>query len=149
MLNKSNIALNKDLKNKNEVLTFISEKALELGITDNKDELLKDLWKREEEYSTGIQDGFAIPHAKSKYVKKASILYIKTNDDIEWETLDGSNVRYIFNLLAPDENEGKAHLKMLSKVATCLMDDEFTEEVKKANDESQLVEYILEKMKEE
>lgn len=145
MLREENIFLNQDLTSKEEVLDFIVNKAFEKGITDNKEGLLRDLWSRESEYSTGIQDGFAIPHAKSSHVKKASIFYIKTIKSIEWETLDDSDVRYIFNLLAPAENESNIHLQMLSRIATCLMDEDFIEEVKNSNDESQLVEYIIKK----
>lgn len=149
MLKKEDIFLNQELISKEEVLNFIVDKAFEKGITDNKEGLLRDLWSREKEYSTGIQDGFAIPHSKSSHVKEASIFYIKTINSIEWGTLDGSDVKYIFNLLAPAENESNIHLQMLSKIATCLMDEDFIEEVKNSNDESQLVEYILKKTKEE
>lgn len=149
MLRKQNIFLNENLNTKEDVLNFIVDKAYELGITENKEGLLEDLWKREREYSTGIQSGFAIPHSKSKYVKEPSILYIKANREIEWETLDDSDVRYIFNLLAPEENSSNIHLQMLSKIATCLMEEDFIREVKNANDESLLVEYILNKIEEE
>lgn len=148
MLKQENIYLNENLNSKEEVLEFIATKAYHLGITDDKNELLKDLWKREGEYSTGIQDGFAIPHSKSKYVKKPSILYIKSNNDIEWETLDGSNVRYIFTLLAPEENKDNIHLQMLSKLATCLLEDDFKDEVKNEKNKEKLLNYILRKMEE-
>lgn len=149
ILEEKNIFLNEELTSKDKVLEFIAEEAQKLGVTDNKDCLLKDLWKREEEYSTGIQDGFAIPHAKSHYVKTPTILYIKTKEEVEWETLDGSNVRYIFNLLVPEKNEDNVHLKMLSKLATCLMEDDFKKEVIEAVDKSKLIKYISEKMREE
>lgn len=149
MLNREKIFLDKNLSSKDEVLSFISEQALKLNLTDDKEGLLADLWKRENEYSTGIQCGFAIPHTKSKHVKEPSILFIKTNEEIEWETLDDSKVRYVFNLLAPEESQGNIHLQMLSKLATCLMEDDFIEEVKNASDENYLVKYILNKMEEE
>ena len=143
MLEQENIYLNEDLHNKEEILEFIAEKAYHLGITDDKEALLKDLWKREGEYSTGIQDGFAIPHSKSKYVKKPSILYIKSNNAVEWETLDESDVRYVFTLLAPEENKDNIHLQMLSKLATCLLEDDFKDKIKSTSDKSELKDYIL------
>lgn len=148
MLEQENIYLNEDLHNKEEILEFIAEKAYHLGITDDKEALLKDLWKREGEYSTGIQDGFAIPHSKSKHVKKPSILYIKSNNAVEWETLDESDVRYVFTLLAPEENKDNIHLQMLSKLATCLLEDDFKNEVKNENNKENLLNYILGKMEE-
>lgn len=148
MLEQENIFLNEDLNSKKEILEFIANKALELGISYDKDGLLKDLWKREGEYSTGIQDGFAIPHSKSKYIKKPSILYIKTNNAVEWETLDDSDVRYVFSLLAPEENKDNVHLQMLSKLATCLLEDDFKDEVKNEDNKENLLKYILRKMEE-
>lgn len=143
------IFLNEDLTTKSEILEFLAQEAQKLGITENKEGLLKDLWKREEECSTGIQDGFAIPHAKSQYVKTPTIFYIKTKEEVEWETLDDSNVRYVFNLLVPEENNDNIHLKMLSKLATSLMEDDFKSEIIEAVDKSKLIKYISEKMKEE
>ena len=148
MLEQENIFLNEDLNSKKEILEFIANKALELGISYDKDGLLKDLWKREGEYSTGIQDGFAIPHSKSKYIKKPSSLYIKTNNAVEWETLDDSDVRYVFSLLAPEENKDNVHLQMLSKLATCLLEDDFKDEVKNEDNKENLLKYILRKMEE-
>lgn len=149
ILEEKNIFLHEDLVSKNEVLEFIANKAKEIGITNNSEGLLEDLWKRENEYSTGIQDGFAIPHSKSKNVKTASIIYIKTNKGVEWETLDNSKIKYIFSLLVPEENENNVHLKMLSRLATCLMEEDFKKEITKAVDKSKLIKYISEKMKEE
>ncbi|EQF23713.1 PTS system, fructose subfamily, IIA component domain protein [Clostridioides difficile CD160] len=149
VIQEKNIFIDKDLKSKEEVLNFIAKSAYSLGITSNKDALLEDLLKRENEFPTGIRDGFAIPHTKSANVKEASILYIKTNQELEWKTLDDSKVRYVFSLLAPQENEGNIHLKTLSKLATCLMEDDFTSEVKNSSDVNHLVKYITNKMKEE
>lgn len=149
VLEEKNLFLDAELSTKEEVLEFIAKEAKKLGITENEDELLKDLWKRENEFSTGLQDGFAIPHAKSEYVKYPTILYIKIKNDVEWETFDDSNVKFIFNLLVPKENKDNVHLKMLSKLATCLMEDDFKKEVKSSEDKGKLVKYINEKMREE
>lgn len=149
VLEENNLFLDENLSTKEEVLEFISKKAEKLGITKNSEGLLKDLWKREGEFSTGLQDGFAIPHAKSEYVEYPSIIYIKSKNGIEWETFDDSKVKYIFNLLVPKENKDNIHLKMLSKLATCLMEEEFKNEVSNSVDKGKLVEYINKKMMEE
>ena len=69
MIKDEYIFLDVDVKTKQEALEFVSAKALELGITDDKDGLLSDFLKREKEYSTGLQDEFAIPHANSVHAK--------------------------------------------------------------------------------
>lgn len=149
MIKEKYIFFDIDAKNKEEVLTFISEKAFEYGITNDKEGLLKDFLQREEEYSTGLQSEFAIPHAKSVHAKEAAIFFVKCKKDIEWETLDDSNVKYLFALIVPKENAGNEHLLMISKLATSLLEDEFRDKVKLSTDRAELKEYILNIMKED
>lgn len=149
MLDEKNVFLNVEIDTKTDALKFLAKKAVENGIAKNEKGVLKDLLAREEEYSTGVQDGFAIPHAKSSNVIEPSIFYIKTKNELEWETLDGSNVKYIFSLMVPEENENNVHLMMLSKLATCLMEDDFKKEIMSSEDKSSLIKYISKKMEEE
>ena len=75
MIEDNYIFLNEDYKSKQELLSFIAAKAEELNICDTKEGLLEDLLAREAEFSTGLQDGFAIPHARSSHVKKVSVFF--------------------------------------------------------------------------
>ena len=137
------IFLNEDYKSNQELLSFIAAKAEELTICDTKEGLLKDLLAREAEFSTGLQDGFAIPHARSSHVKKVSVFFIRNKSVLDWETLDDSDVHYLFALLVPKENEGNIHLQMISKLATSLLEDDFKDKVKSTSDKSELKDYIL------
>jgi len=107
MIKENYIFFDIDAKNKEEALDFVSSKAFEYGITDDKDGLLGDFLKREEEYSTGLQDEFAIPHAKSTHAKEVAIFFVKCKNELDWETLDDSKVKYLFALIVPMENAGK------------------------------------------
>lgn len=131
-----------------DVLKYVADKAEELNICDDPKGLLADLLHREDEFSTGLQDGFAIPHARSSHVKEASILFLKTEHAIEWGTMDDQKVHYLFSLLVPKENEGNVHLMMLSQLATCLLEDDFKEYVKECDDKQALVSYIYKGMEE-
>lgn len=137
------IFLNEDYKSKQELLSFIAAKAEELNICDTKEGLLEDLIAREAEFSTGLQDGFAIPHARSSHVKKVSVFFIRNKSVLDWETLDDSEVHYLFALLVPKENEGNIHLQMISKLATCLLEEDFKDKIKSTSDKSELKDYIL------
>lgn len=137
------IFLNEDHNSKKEVLQFIASKAKELDVCDTAEGLLKDILKREAEFSTGLQDGFAIPHARSKHVKQVSVFFIRNKSVLDWETLDGSEVHNLFALLVPEENEGNIHLEMISSLATCLLEDDFKEKIKSSTSPSELKEYIL------
>ena len=143
MIEDNYIFLNEDYKSKLELLSFIASKAEELNICDTKEGLLEDLLAREAEFSTGLQDGFAIPHARSSHVKKVSVFFIRNKSVLDWETLDDSEVHYLFALLVPKENEGNIHLQMISKLATCLLEEDFKDKIKSTSDKSELKDYIL------
>lgn len=149
MLKEDYIFFDVDVKTKEEALRFISSQAQTLGLTDNAEGLYGDFVKREEEFSTGLQDGFAIPHAKSDYAKETAILFVSCKEDLDWETMDDEPVNYLFALIVPTANAGNEHLMMISKLATSLLDDDFKEAVKASTNKTQLKEYILDKMKEE
>lgn len=72
LLKDNQIFLEIELGNRDDVLHLISQKAQELGITDDQEQLLADLTSRENTYSTAFQEGIAIPHAKSAAVKRAA-----------------------------------------------------------------------------
>lgn len=146
MLKEKYIYLNISAASKDDVLKFIAHQASELKITDNEESLYQDFLAREEEFPTGLQDGFAIPHARSENVKEIAIMYLTTKNEIDWGTLDENPVYNIFALLVPSHYEGQVHLQMISKLATCLLEDEFKEKVKSSTNTAELKKYILKEM---
>jgi len=149
MLNEQTIFLDVDEVDKDSILKFICKKAKALAVADDEDVLYQDFLDREEEFSTGLQDGFAIPHARTKNVKKATVMFLRNKRDIDWVTMDDQPVKYIFALLVPEESAGNLHLKMISSLATALLEDDFKETVKSSEDKTELMNYILKNMEEE
>ena len=149
MLNEQTIFLDVDEADKNNILKFICRKAKALAVVNDEDALYQDFLDREEEFSTGLQDGFAIPHARTKNVKKATVMFLRNKRDIDWVTMDDQPVKYIFALLVPEESAGNLHLKMISSLATALLEDDFKERVKSSKDKTELMNYILKNMEEE
>lgn len=149
MLKENHIFFDADVASKEEALSFISHQAFDLGLTDNMKGLYGDFLKREAEYSTGLQDGFAIPHAKSEYAKDTAIMFVKCKQPIAWETMDDQPVKYAIALIVPMEKAGNDHLMMISKLAVNLLDEEFKDSVKSFTDKTELKEYILHTIKEE
>ena len=134
-----NVFLGLDLAGRDGALSFVSNEAVKLGIADDADELMAAFLKREDEGSTGMMDGFAIPHAKSATVKRAAVVVVKDDGGIEgWESMDGAPVNVAIALLIPESQAGTTHLKLLSKVAEALMDDEFRSTVKSADDAQEI-----------
>ncbi len=121
----SHVYLNNSSANVDEALAFLSDKAVELGIAEDRDAVLAAFKEREAEGTTGMMGGFAIPHAKSDAIKDAAILVVKFAGDVEWESMDGKPIHVAIALLVPGGEAGTTHLKLLSKVAVLLMDDAF------------------------
>ena len=131
----SNVFLDNPATTVEEALTFISEKSVELGIADDAAAVLKAFYRREEEGSTGMVNGFSIPHAKSDAIGKASVIVVKfANEIADWETMDDEKVICAIALLVPGSETGTSHLKLLSRVAVMLMDEDFRRTVKASSD---------------
>ncbi|WP_413464577.1 fructose-specific PTS transporter subunit EIIC [Enorma massiliensis] len=131
---------------RDELLTFVSKKAVEQGIAQDADELMSAFIAREDMGTTGMTDNFAIPHAKSTTVTNAAVMAIKTFDIAGWETLDQKPVEVAIALLIPDTEAGTTHLKLLSKVAEALMDDEFRSAVKGTDDAATIAKLINDRL---
>ena len=108
-----------------EVLRLVADKAVQLGVTGDAGALLAALRQREEEGTTGMVGGFAIPHAKSELVREPCVLAFRLRDGIEWSSVDGKPVTFVIALLIPAVQAGTTHLELLSRVAVLLMDEAF------------------------
>lgn len=138
------VLLNVDSKSRQDVFTLIAEEAVKQGYGDNKENILLGLKNREKEGTTGMMDGFSIPHAKSKSILKASLIILKLNKGIEWDSMDGEKIEFVISLLIPEEEKGTSHLKLLSKVARLLMKADAKNDLKQAKTEVE-IENILNK----
>lgn len=85
MLNIKNIFLNNTFASRDDVFSFISEQAITLNIISkqNKSKLINAFIGRENESTTGFEDGFAIPHARIKSIQRPAIIIIRSKNDIE------------------------------------------------------------------
>lgn len=138
------VLLNIDSKSQQDVFALIAEEAVKQGYGDNKENILVGLKNRELEGTTGMMDGFAIPHAKSKSILKSSLIILKLNKGIEWDSMDGKKIEFVISLLIPEEEKGTSHLKLLSKVARLLMREDAKNDLKEATTETD-VENVLNK----
>lgn len=138
ILFESTIQLKKDLFSR---LATILEKS---GYISSKKRFIKDLEKREKESPTGMEDGFGIPHAKSKTVKSPVIVFAHTGKIVDYIALDGSQVDCVFMLAVP-EKASDIHLDILSYLARQLMNDDFKLELKQASNASDIQSLLMNK----
>lgn len=143
----SQVLLDIDCKTKDEVLSLLSDKALELGITDDRDAVKAAFDAREKEGSTGMMDGFAVPHAKTDAIKDAAVIVTRFVAPIaDWESIDGTEITVGIALLVPDAEAGSTHIALLAQIARALMDEGFREVIRTATEPSQVSELINDRL---
>lgn len=123
LINEDLIKVNADLKDKDEVLNTISDLLASEGRLLDQDLYLKDVYEREETEPTALGFSFAIPHAKSKGVKEASLVFIELKNELLWT--GNEKIKYVFGIAVPHDKGGNEHLDILSMLARKMMKDEF------------------------
>ena len=124
LLSKESIKLNLSSKTKPDVIDEMVDLVDASGNLNNKAEYKEAILAREELSTTAVGEGIAIPHAKTKAVKKACLAAGITKDGIDYEAFDGSLSNLFFMIAAPD-GANNTHLEVLSRLSTILMDEEF------------------------
>ncbi|MGT2637979.1 PTS sugar transporter subunit IIA [Streptococcus ratti] len=125
MIDESLIKIALTLESQEDVFHYLSELVVKEGYAKEASEVLKALQDREAEGSTGMMDGFAIPHAKSSTITKPGVALLKLAAGINWESMDGKPTQHIVALFIPETEAGTTHLKLLSQLARLLMKDDF------------------------
>jgi len=142
LIDKNVIILDLVANGKIEVITSLAASALKADKISSLEGFIEDVLEREKTYSTGIGEGIAIPHAKSKYVKEAVILFGKLREKIEWDSIDGKPVEAVFLFGVPEENVNNLHLKLLSQLSRKLMDEDFVKLLKNSKTEDEILEAL-------
>ena len=133
IFSNEHILINKKFKTQKDLFKALAKISLKKGIISNEKQLVDALIKREKEGTTGFEDGFAIPHARTKNVIKSSMFVIRNVEKFsDWPSLDGQGVKYAIALLIP-ENSGTYHINVLSTIATKLINQDFRNVIKKEN----------------
>ncbi|WP_300357953.1 fructose PTS transporter subunit IIA [Fusobacterium sp.] len=140
------ISAENNLNTKEEFFSKIAEIALKSGIITSEEEVIEGLKAREAKGSTGLLDGFAIPHAQNDTIKRAAVVIVKSSNRVEWESLDEQPVGTAICLLVPKDQAGTTHIDFLTEVSRLLMDDEFRSELNKLNDSKSIYNLLLERL---
>lgn len=148
MLTRECINLNLKAKTKEEVIDEIINMLDKAGRLNDKEEYKKEILKRESQSSTGLEEGIAIPHAKTKAVKVPSIAFGRSLKGVDYESLDGEPSKLFFMIAAP-ANATDSHIEVLSKLTTLLLDDDLRESLLNAKTEDEVLDLLLSQVKEE
>lgn len=144
LLTNDTIILNVAAQTKQEVLEELTAQLDHAGKLHDQQAFLKDILVREGQSTTGIGDGIAIPHAKSKAVKEPAIAFGRSHKGLDYESLDGQP-SHLFFMIAASEGANDDHLEALSRLATFLMDDKFRTRILEASSKEEILQTVTDK----
>ncbi|MBC8062202.1 MAG: PTS sugar transporter subunit IIA [Clostridiaceae bacterium] len=138
MFSSNRVCFNLKATTKKQVIDELIEMLVQDGKLTNEGEFKEAVLRREEEASTSIGMGIAIPHGKSSSVIKASIVFGKSQKGIQFDSMD-EEPTYLFFLMAAPHASGDVHLRDLSEISEKLMNSEVRTQLNKANSLEELI----------
>ena len=132
LLDKRSVSLDSAVSSKSEALDAVIDLMCRSGKISDREEYRKKVYAREEESTTGIGEGIAIPHGKCDAVKAPGLAAMVVKNGVDFDSLDGEPAELIFLIAAPN-TEDNVHLDVLSKLSMLLMDENFSNSLKKAS----------------
>lgn len=142
------INLNLKGQTKQEIIDEMVEILYQGGKLNDKEEYKKAILAREAQSSTGLEEGIAIPHAKTSAVKIPSIAFGLSKNGVDYESLDGEPSKLFFMIAAP-ANASDTHIEILSKLTTMLLDDEIREKLLEVKTKQEVIDILTSDIKEE
>ena len=141
LLDKNSISLNAAPADKKETLDLAVELMAKSGKLSDVEKYREQVYAREEESTTGIGEGIAIPHGKCDAVKAPGLAAMVIKNGVEYESLDGESVTLLFLIAAPNTKDN-VHLDVLSKLSVMLMDENFTTSLRNAKSVDEFLQII-------
>jgi PTS system, fructose subfamily, IIA component len=138
------VKLNLEGKTKTQIIKEMAQLFVKSGVLDSEDleEFVKEINEREKLTPTGMQDGIAIPHARTPLVKKLSLALGISGEGVDFESMDGEPSKLIFMIAAPEETK-KEHLDLLAEISKLSYEEELVEQIENVK----TAEEIFEKLK--
>lgn len=130
------IVLGETATTKDGVIEDLVQRLEKTAAITDKNGFKEVIYDREKESTTGIGMGIAIPHGKSAYVRKPTVAFARSQDGVEWHSLDGKLAHMIFMIAVPENSQGDMHLKILQRLSRKLMDDDFRQALMDAPDKA-------------
>ena len=135
--------MNLDLQSvtKEDVINELAEMFLSTGIIDDLEGFMGEIKNREALSSTALEEGIAIPHAKTKYVKKPALAFGRSKKGIDYESLDGEPSTIFFMIAAP-EDANNAHIETLARLTQMLLDTDFRTNILELGTKEEILDLI-------
>ena len=136
--------INIDLKGqtKLEIIDEMVDMLYNNGKLNDREEYKNEILKREAQSSTGMEEGIAIPHGKTKAVKIPTVAIGISKKGVDYESLDGEPSHLFFMIAAP-ENSNDSHIELLSKITTLLLEDDIREALLNAKSKEEVLDILM------
>ena len=144
LLSVNGIDLNVNVSTKEEAIDHLVDLMDRSGKLRNRKLFKEKVLSRETQFTTGIGDGIAIPHAKTAAVKEAGLSAMVVKNGVDFDSLDGKPA-YLFFMIAASENENNLHLDALARLSAMLMDEVFRKRLMQAETKTEFLTLIDEK----
>ena len=144
LLTEDTIVLDLKARTKKEVIEELANVLENTGKLYDRQTFIEAIFAREAQSTTGIGEGIAIPHAKTKAVRTPAVVFGRSKEGIDYDALDGKRSHLFFMIAAP-EGANDTHLEALSRLSTLLMDTSFRSEIENASSKQQIIQTIQEK----
>ncbi|WP_281658445.1 fructose-specific PTS transporter subunit EIIC [Halobacillus sp. Cin3] len=138
LLTEETIVLNMSASSKPEAIDELVDKLDEAGRLNDRGGFKKAIEDREGQSTTGIGDGIAIPHAKTNAVQNPAIAFGRSQEGLDYESLDGQPT-HLFFMIAASEGANNTHLETLSRLSSFLMDNKFREQLEVAQTKEEII----------
>ncbi len=138
LLRKDIMLMDLQSTTKNEVIDEMIASLEKHHVINNADQFKEAILKREEQATTGLGNGIAMPHAKTAAVNEATVLFAKSNKGVDYESLDGEPA-YLFFMIAVPDGAYDTHLQALAALSRSLLDEKFIEGLKSAKTPDEVV----------
>ncbi|MFV0551971.1 MAG: PTS sugar transporter subunit IIA [Anaerorhabdus sp.] len=142
MVNKGLILLEEEITNREQALEVMIQKANELGYLQDKEIYKAEVIAREEMMPTSVGFKVAIPHGRSKSVSNPFVVFLRNKKEFIWDDRNENEVDLIFMIGVPEANENNLHLRFLAEISKKLMNDDFRENLRKANNKEEVYEML-------
>ncbi|MFC5971573.1 PTS sugar transporter subunit IIA [Halomarina salina] len=139
------ITLDEPPEEKAAAIEFLLDVAVDAGRVEDRETALDDLLAREEETTTGVGKGIAIPHAKTSAVSQPSVVFAHSSAGLDFDSMDGKPAHLLFLLLMPADGDDE-HLSVLSSLSRSLMHDEVREDLSTADSPETVQNVLVEAM---
>ncbi len=144
LLIKERINLNLQSRDKKSVIREIAKLHDNTGILTDYEGYVGALNAREEQSSTALEEGIAIPHAKTEYVKRPALAMGRSTEGIDYESMDGEPSHLFFMIAAP-AGADNTHIETLARLTQLLLDDDFRISLEKAETPDEVLDIINKK----